>query len=164
MRMALTFYSHAALAYNFLEDEKLICEIKHLISLETQGLEEYSLGFTLATRPRGDPMEVAEDYAGLKASLIEVEGWGWLPVTAEEAQRCLRDFLLDDWKHVVEVTVAGGTGAPAGKRVLIWCVNGVGAWKVASALSPRLKAGAVRVRPLRLLGPGRRSRALRVPD
>ena len=44
MRMALTFYSHAALAYNFVEDEKLICDVKHLISLETQGLEEYNLG------------------------------------------------------------------------------------------------------------------------
>ena len=54
MRMGLTFYSHATAVYNFVEDEKLICDIKHLISMETQGLEEYSLGITLSTRPHGD--------------------------------------------------------------------------------------------------------------
>ena len=48
--------------------------------------------------------------------------------------------MHDDFKYVVEVSVAGGTGAQPGKRVLLWCVSGVGAWKVASALSPRLKA------------------------
>ena len=60
VRMALTFYSHAALVYNFVEDEKLICDIKHLISLEAQGLEEYSLRITLATRPQGDSMAVED--------------------------------------------------------------------------------------------------------
>ena len=85
MRMALTFYSHAAVVYNFVEDEKLICVIKHLISMETQGLEEYSLGITLSTRPPGDSRVV--DYPGLNASLIEIEGWSWLPIAAEEARR-----------------------------------------------------------------------------
>ena len=34
-------------------------------------------------------MEAVEDYAGLKASLIEIEGWGWRPTAAEKALRCL---------------------------------------------------------------------------
>ena len=142
MRMAMTFYAHAAQDYRFVEDETLVGDIKHLISLETQQLEEFSLGITLVPRQRKDlaGSEVADGYAGLKASLIEVEGWGWLPLMPEEAQRCLREFLRDDWAFVREVTVAASSSATRGKRVLILCSSGAGAWRVASAFGHRPKA------------------------
>ena len=58
MRMAMTFYAHAAQDYRFVEDETLVGDIKHLISLETQQLEEFSLGITLVPRQRKDFSEV----------------------------------------------------------------------------------------------------------
>ena len=103
-----------------------------MISLEKQDPEEYGLGIILSKM--GDPM-VIDDYPGLQATMIEIAGWGWLPVTAEEARRCLAEFLFDHWKYVVEVTVAGG----AQKRVLITCAEGAHAWKVARALGPLLQ-------------------------
>ena len=86
MRMGLAFYAHAAEVYTFKAEEQLIYDIKHLISLEKQDPEEYGLGIVLSKM--GDPM-VIDDYPGLQATMVEIEGWGWLPVTAEEARRCL---------------------------------------------------------------------------
>ena len=79
---------------------------------------------------------VVDEYPGLEATMIEITGWGWLPVTAKEARRCLQMHLADDWEYVKEVTVAGGVQ----KRVFIICSEGAHAWKVAQALVPCLRA------------------------
>ena len=92
MRMGLPFYEHAAEVYTFKAEEQLIYDIKHLISLEKQDPEEYGFGILLSKM--GDPM-VIDDYPGLQATMVEIEGWGWLPVTAEEARRCLAEFLFE---------------------------------------------------------------------
>jgi hypothetical protein len=133
MKLGLTFYAHAAEVYAFKADEQLIYDIKHLISLEKQDPDEYGLGIVLSKM--GEPMAI-DDYPRLLATMIEITGWGWLPVTAEEARRCLEEFLFDAWKYVVEVTVAGG----AQKRVLSTCAEGAHAWEVACGLGPFLQA------------------------
>ena len=81
----LAFYLHAADAYKFKLDEQVIYDIKRLTSLEKQDPEEYSLGIVLSKM--GRPMDV-DDYPGLEASMVDRSGWGWLPMTAEEARRC----------------------------------------------------------------------------
>ena len=49
---------------------------------------------------------VIDEYPRLQAVIIETTGWGWFPITAEEARRCLKELLFEDWEYVVEVTVA----------------------------------------------------------
>ncbi len=62
--------------------------IRHqALDLEKQDPEEYGLGIVLSKM--GDPMVIDDYYPGLQATMIEIEGWGWLPATAEEARRCL---------------------------------------------------------------------------
>ena len=48
--------------------------------------------------------------------------------------------MRDDWEFVREVTVAASSSATRGKRVLILCSSGAGAWKVASAFGYHPKA------------------------
>ena len=79
---------------------------------------------------------MVDEYPELQAVVIEVTGWGWFPIIAEEARRCLKELLFEDWEYVVEVTVAGG----AQKRVFMACAEGSHAWKIACQLGPSLQA------------------------
>jgi hypothetical protein len=62
------------------EDEQVLYDIRHLIRLEKQDPVDCELGVIL-TKMR-HPMDV-DEYPWLKAGVVEIDGWGWLPLTAE---------------------------------------------------------------------------------
>ena len=70
MKLAFAFVAHAAESYAFTADEQLVCDIKHLISLEDQAPEGYGLGILLSRM--GQPM--VDEYPELQAVIIEITG------------------------------------------------------------------------------------------
>ena len=132
-RLGLSYYIHGAYTYQFEVDEQLVVDIRHAISQEGPDMEAEPLGAMLSHR---GAHAGRRSYPGLDAQILELRGWGWLPITTVEAQHCVKEYLKDKWKGVREVIVAE---APQ-KRVVITCVGSREAWEIAYELGPRLQA------------------------
>ncbi len=121
----------AAEVAQFRPDEELLKNLQHLMDLEARDATMAStagLGLRFTARTREDVQyRAAGGYPGLQARMVELAGWVWLPIYAEEAQKGVRLRVKEGcWNLIHEISGAHSERRPKGARYVHQHRRGLG--------------------------------------